>query len=335
MTTQTTIVADIGGTHARFGLSENGAPPQDVKTYLAGDFKNLGDALAAYRRAVAFDGPADLMLAMAGKRESEGVWHITKNTAWPKIHMRDLESAGWRVVSLRNDFEAATWGLLDLQAADQILLSAGNIPDHPKCLTGPGTGLGIAYLLPVQAGHHVLVTNGAHFPAAAQTREQFEILEIINTRAKNTSGVVFEDVVSGRGIFNLYEACCTNAGKYNARGELDLFTDLENAAAELDAELSQALRLFHEFFGLFAQTIVVTGNAHGGLYLRGGVLDRLVKSNRFDFEHFRKFFLANPTPVVRHDLENTSVVYVKDENLALRGLIAENRENHAPGLSHD
>src|SRR5690606_29965745 len=80
-----------------------------------------------------------------------------------------------------------------------------------------------------------------------------------------------------------------------------------------------ALRLFHEFLGLFAATAVVAGNAYGGLYLTGGVLERLVEKDMFDVDHFLSFFHLNAVESVRQALLDTPVIYITEPYPALKG----------------
>ena len=147
-----------------------------------------------------------------------------------------MENGGWSVEIVLNDFEAAALALPHLDADEQQLLSLGKGSDS-VCLIGPGTGLGLAYLHEGVAQK----TCGGHMPASAVTQEQREIIAHIQ---KDKAPITFEHLVSGPGLYALYEAC---GGKGIALEDL-----LDNAG---DKAVEQALRLFHEFMGFLRQLL--------------------------------------------------------------------------------
>lgn len=317
-----TILADIGGTYARFACDEGGEITRAQK-YAAADFPSLGAALTAYLEEEGLEGGGALSIATAAYEDGD-VWRFVNRNEWV-IDPVALESGGWDLFTIVNDFAAATWGLLSLGPEDQEILKQG-VPaeDCPRCLIGPGTGLGLGYLVPVGSGYHVQRTHGGHMPAAALTDEQWLMIKTVH-RLKETEMIpVFENFVSGPGLYNIYQALCFMAGRSPlVEGPEGLLDHVH------DYLVQDALRLFHEFFGLFAATVVITGHAYGGLYLTGGVLGLLEERGLFDFEQFEEFFTITGVDSVTEALRATPVIKVTQPWLALKGLQELKRRSNA------
>lgn len=303
------ILVDMGGTHVRFAVEEGGAP-SEIKKYKAADFKTFEQALEKYISECGLKQKFSLRIATAAHPDEKNVWRFVNRNKWEI----DVSALG-NVEIILNDFEAATWGLTGLQ--DQKTLSKGKENKNAaRCLIGPGTGLGLGYLTLAGKTFHVQGTLGGHLSAAAITDEQSRVLKAVEKTKDRSGHVVYEDVVSGPGVFNIYRALCNLSDEQqSAQTVEELFDHLTSPAAR------DALRLFHEFFALFAATVTVSGNSYGGLYLMGGVLDRLIEKSMFDLAHFQKFFTGGFVPSVKKSLDETPIIHVTDPYLALRGLV--------------
>lgn len=305
-----TVLCDIGGTFARFALADSIA---QARKYTAADFESFEAALESFCAQAGVKDKSGLRIATAAYPDKNGAWRFVNRNPWV-IDPAALKKQGWSVEIILNDFAAAVWGLQSLNDKTHKILKPGVArADLPQCLTGPGTGLGLGYLVPTPRGPHVQRTHGGHMLAAALTLEQREIITLVEKQKTEGTIPVFENFVSGLGLFNIYKGLAGSKAKLNAPE--DMFDHLD------DAFVQKSIRLFHEFFGLFAQTAVVTGHAYGGLYLTGGVLDRLVESNRFDFAAFEKFFVLEGVASVKQALAETPVIYVTEPYLALKGLV--------------
>lgn len=312
------IVADIGGTHARFAVLEDGKPSQ-IKKYLADSFHTFEEAFFVYCKEFKIDNPTHLAIATAGyptRHAGQKIWKFGNNNKWI-INPDEFSKSGVEIDMVLNDFEGALWGLKNLPEDMQETLYKGN--GRPgwsnKCLMGPGTGLGLGYLIKTKTDWHAQRTHGGHIMAAPLTDEHTVVIKTISRMKNDNKITVFENLVSGAGLHNIYQALCTMSGK---REEFKTPEEIcTNAKEELAAD---ALRLFHEFFGLFAHGALVHGHAYGGLYLTGGVLDHLVKDNLFDVDHFRAFLHLSAVASVQADVAKTPIIYVKNPYLALYGL---------------
>ncbi len=326
------ILCDIGGTFARFavrGAHASGDRPERIRRIKACEFDSFSAALAHYCAEEGLAHSGTLCIATAAY-EDGGVWRFVNDNIWV-IDPVALENEGWNVELILNDFEAATWGLINVSPEDcHILKAAGSSAQnatHAKCLVGPGTGLGLGFLFNSGGVPFVQKTHGGHMPVSVLGAEEFEIVNHVRRQKTGNTTPVFEDFVSGQGLWNIYCAVCAlNEQPTTAQGIEELFTCFVHN--DQDA-VNTALRLFHQFFGQFAANAVITGNAYGGLYLTGGVLERLIAADLFDFPVFEAGFLVGGVASVMQDLEATPVFAIKDPYPALKGLMRAKDTHHA------
>ncbi len=283
------ILCDIGGTYIRLAKATDGVP-QAIKKYKVADFNSLSAAIKHYWQDQTTQ--VELLIAAAGAPIGN-VWKITNNPAWD-IDLEKIKEHGWDVLLILNDFEAATYSLPALDNNDLKILKPGLKNNEALCLIGPGTGLGLGYFYPP---NKVQKTHGGHMPIASLSDAHGRVIK--DMRSRHSQALVFEHIVSGRGLKTLKE----------------LYGD------------QKALRLFHEFLGIFAAQSVIHGHAYGGLYLTGGVITGLVEDNQFDYDCFASAFHFNVVDCVKDDLHNTPIYYITDPYPALKGLI------HAKSLS--
>jgi glucokinase len=317
----TDVLADIGGTHVRFARLRDGAlhAPRKIR---AGDHESLEDALAAYCAETGDAPGGGLLLALAANPDANGVWTFGNHNRWA-IDPALLARAGWRVAQIVNDFAASARGALELAGDQRIVLRAGaELPHEARAIMGPGTGLGLGFMIPLPGGAwHIHRTKGGHMLAATLTDEQHEIIRLAAALRGHSYAPVPEDAVSGRGLPFLYRAVCQRNGR-----EPRFSGERVWEHAGQDADARDTMRLFHEFFGLFAHNAIVTGSAWGGIYLDGGLFNRLREDGLFDLETFHKFMAIDMVPAVRRMLDAVPVYAVNDPFIALRGLAAARRE---------
>lgn len=312
-----TVLADIGGTHARFALKNEDGTISTQKKYSATDFDTAEQALAHYCDDTGIEpGGGDLLIATAAQPDETGQWRFYNQNPWV-IDEESLGQAGWSPVLIVNDFAASARGAISLPDDLKDVLKPGNPRPEATCaVIGPGTGLGLAYARSQGGQWHIQESFGGHMLAAAFTDEQRMFLGLIRRLKGNNTIIVPEDVASGRALPSLYRAVCLYSGRE------PLYETVEELLDHQDfKDVKQTLRLFHEFLGLFAHNVVVTGHAYGDLYLDGGLIQRLRERELFDFKTFEKFMILNPVPAVKHMLESVPVFAVTDPYVALRGLV--------------
>jgi glucokinase len=205
---------------------------------------------------------------------------------------------------LLNDFEAVAHSLPLLASGDLTKIGGGaGERTSPMVVLGPGTGLGVACLLPRSDQAVVIQSEGGHATLAGTCEREDQIIQQLRKRFGHASA---ERAISGPGLENLYRAI----------GELDkVATPLADATqitrSALHGECTialEALNIFCGFLGSFAGSVALTFAARGGVYIAGGISPRIVdflhrSQFRARFEakgRFRELLKAIPVYVITH-----------------------------------
>jgi len=277
------LVADIGGTHVRFGLAAR-VGVQRERTLSCSDYSDLaaaaGEYLADFGSA---ERPERAVFAVASPVTGDRV--SMTNLAWEfsiEELRRDLALNVLRVV---NDFTALALALPALERDDLRRLKEGETrPREPMALLGPGTGLGVSALIPVHETWMPLSSEGGHCDLAPGNRREWLVLEALQ---RSFGRVSAERVLSGPGLVNLYTTLC----------EIEGIDAIDSQPSEIEARAgsdensleAEAIRLFCGWLGAFAGDLALTLGARGGVFLAAGVLPKM--GPLFDRELFVRRFL--------------------------------------------
>lgn len=270
--TDASLVADIGGTNARFAIAEvsDGAISiRDAQTFRAEDFETIRDAADAYLESVA-EKPKRACFAAAGPIIDDEVDFT--NSHWT---LRASEITGplkldqFRIV---NDFYALAAGVEHLPDDAFVNIKDGMpMPKAPQLVIGPGTGLGQALIVPTSSGLRVVATEGGHVSFAPRTDEEFEIKKFI---AREHPRVSVERLLSGRGLVNIHRALCAIEGAQRVSLQANEITE---AAMTGDYPIAvKAVDMFCAILGRVAGDAVLATGARGGVVLGGGILPKIM-----------------------------------------------------------
>ncbi|MEU8040288.1 glucokinase [Streptosporangium sp. NPDC049078] len=301
------LVADIGGTNARFGLvTEPGGQPEAVAVLAGAEHDGLPEAVAAYIADHAGGvQPGAACVAIAGPVEGDR-YRLT-NSGWTGS-VRDL---GIPNAWLLNDFEALAASLPYLRGDDLVSLG-GPEPSHGvKVVLGPGTGLGVGGLVPAAEGWVPIPGEGGHVTAPVLDRRDHEIVRAL--RGDGLEHVVAEHLLSGPGLSRLHRALAL------VRGTDAPALPASDIVARMDDSLcAETVEVFCAMLGTFAGNVALTLGARGGVYLGGGVLPRIV--DRVRSSDFRRRFEATPT--LNDYLSDIATVLIVAPQPALTGAAA-------------
>ena len=271
------LVADIGGTNSRFAVAERtagraGVTLQQLRNYENADFSSLHEVLHGYLNALDKPAPAHACLAVAGPNDGRSGYMINLN--W-KLDAAALErESPLQQVWLVNDFAALAASLPTLASTDVQVLYRAEPGPGPRAVLGPGTGLGVAALLPVAgAGPMVLSTEGGHMSLAPGSALEQEFCDYL-TLTTEVEYRCAETVLSGTGLLRLYRFLCQRAGR--DAEPLSPSTVTARALAGSDAHCSAAIAHFLAMLGAVAGDIALVQGATGGVYLGGGILPRIL-----------------------------------------------------------
>lgn len=200
---RTVLIADIGGTNARFALLGEEARPRGLATLATRDYGSATEAVRAYLRVHAGGlNPQEAAIAAAGP-VIDGRVHMT-NAPW-SIDAEDLRSGlGIERVALLNDFEALAWSLPALSEEQLVPVGGGaGLSSAPSAVIGPGTGFGVAALVTAGTVETVLVTEGGHATMPCATKREEAIVDMVRADHGHVS---IERLLSGDGLVSLYNA---------------------------------------------------------------------------------------------------------------------------------
>jgi glucokinase len=303
------LVADVGGTHARFALVDIAAADPliaaSARRFRAADFTSFGAAVQHYLEECG-ERPAALVIAAAGV-VADGEVRLTNNVPWVISRDAIMAGFGFAEVALLNDFAAMALSVSLLQARDLHPVGApAPVPfDASRKQTfgilGAGTGLGVGALI-VRDGHaHALETEGGHASFAPGNAEEVEIYRRLAARFGRVS---HERALCGSGLVNLYVALTEIRGVETAFSMPEQIT----AAADSDALCRRAVEVFCEQLGSVAGDLVLTFGAWDGVYVTGGLaplMTRWIESGGFRRRFEDKGRLSPavarvPTSIVQH-----------------------------------
>lgn len=276
--TDYSLVGDIGGTNARFALVRSGeVTPEAVEVLACSAYDNLDSAVTDYLQRSGVEKVQDVCLAVASP--VSGTQIRMTNNHW-RFDSEDVRRQfGWRAFKVINDFTAMALGVPHVPG-DKLIHVCGGPGDtrRPRLVIGPGTGLGVSGLVPLQHGWVPLMTEGGHVDFAPTDDAEMAILRILKARFGRVS---VERILCGQGLLNLYQA---HAEIQGLAAPLDAPEKITAAALEqTDSLARQTLRHFCEILGRVAGNGVLTLGSTGGVYLCGGILPRFID-----------FFLESP-----------------------------------------
>lgn len=282
------LVADIGGTNARFGLvQEPDAAPARVQVLACRDHAGLSEAAATYISRHAGDvRPVAACVAIAGPVAGDGTFRLT-NAHWADSAAAIRADLGLDHVELINDFEALALALPSLRPADLRAVGPALPTGTGTCVVlGPGTGLGVAAL--VRAGDRMAAVagEGGHVDLPAATDRELELVRMLRAEYGTASA---ETLLSGDGLGRLYGLIARIHGV-----PVEPLSAAQICARRSDPLCHETLETFCALLGSFAGNTALTFGARGGVYLGGGILPRI--SDVLRRSDFRRRFEAK-TPV--------------------------------------
>lgn len=282
------LVADIGGTNARFALTDLAAARpelQQPRSLPAGEFASLQHAAEHYLDGVDAR-PRQAAIAVASPVSGDEV-RMT-NLAWSFSRLELQRALQLDALRVMNDFGAVAWAVPAIGPADRITLhGASDAPlAGPISVLGPGTGLGVAQLVGDPArGWQVVETEGGHVSFAPLNGEEMAIARWLTARFGRCSN---ERLLSGAGLSHIDAVL----GGQREPAEAVLREPAAIVAAALDGHDRIARLTLARFCSVLGSVAGDTALIHGArtVMIAGGIVPRFVpflKSSAF-----RERFLA-------------------------------------------
>lgn len=283
------LIADIGGTNARFALADADGIHQK-QTLGTQDFNNIEDAIRAYQEMTGTAGKIDkACVAIAGP--VRGDWFEMTNFKWKFSIEKAGQNLGFSRFAVINDFEAVALAVPNLPPEEYRKIGRGGIKKTwaNMVVLGPGTGLGSAGIICMNNRYMPVASESQHgeFGCAVGEKREFEIFATIRKIRPEYTVISPERACSGKGLANIYAAIQVLDGKAD---DQDMAPE-EISRRALDGtcpNCTEALDLMMKILGRFAGNMAMTFCAFGGVYIAGGIPGKLGKY--FDNSSFREAF---------------------------------------------
>ena len=279
------LVADIGGTNARFAMFFNDAGTlSNERTISCERYAGPVDAIEAYLTETNAPRPAEIAMAVATAITGDQI-KLTNNH-WAFSIEETRLALGLERLLMLNDFTALALSLPHLTAQQLRQVGAGHaVPNAAIALIGAGTGLGVSGLLPTKTGWVPIEGEGGHVSLSPANIRETEILRIVWREFPHVSG---ERLISGIGLDPLYRAIAELEGQPGPAPTPATIT--ERALRGNDDLCRDVMNIFCGMLGTAAGNLAVTLGARGGVYIGGGIVPRL--GEFFDRSPFRERFEA-------------------------------------------
>ncbi|MFN3504718.1 MAG: glucokinase [Caldimicrobium sp.] len=273
------LIGDIGATFSRLALFNLDTKNiSEVKFFENQKFSHLEEIIEKFllEELKNFKShPEGIVLGVAGPVLKNKVkitnlgWDIEANYLKKKFKFK-------RVI-LKNDLYLLA-GAFEFLKKDnlRILKKGAGGRKYPKAFISIGTGLGISFLIsknPLK----IAPSEGGHSPLSFCEEKSF-----LNFLKERKADLVWEAVLSGRGLENLYEYYF---GERKKAEEIS-----EGAKKGLEKEVF-IIKKFFQLLGKKCYEVAVTIEPFGGIYLAGGVIKALIEF--LDNEEISQIMLNN------------------------------------------
>ncbi len=277
------LLADIGGTNARFALQQRDGIEQ-VRVLACAAFATLGDAMRHYLD----DCGAEVRHAALGIANPVQGDHLRMTNHHWEFSIEALRrELGLDTLLVLNDFAALALALPLLPPHELQTVGGGRSdPAAPRVVLGAGTGLGVGALLRQRDGSwHALAGEGGHVSFSPADDDEAELWRFARARHGHVSA---ERLLCGRGLELIHAWLSARDGV--AESACDAATITQQALNGSDARCMRALDMFCAMLGTLAGNLALTFDARGGVYVGGGIVPRL--GEYFSRSPFRERFEA-------------------------------------------
>ena len=251
------LVADIGGTNARFAYQEKNNSDLNNFAYLkCSDYENIYDAIEHYQQKNNLD-IENMSIAVASTTKKNDIKFT--NNHWNFKQSDFLKYFNLNKLIFVNDFVAQCLSLAsfykDISENKNLnnkllndyglktVKSGTPIKGAPLLVTGPGTGLGVCTLLNINNYPLAIEGEGGHSSFAPNSDLEIELLQHLRKKYDHVSN---ERIVSGSGIEEIYEFICfkNNSPSENLKAPI-----IGENAIRGEHKAYETIKLFFSIFG--------------------------------------------------------------------------------------
>jgi glucokinase len=298
------LAGDIGGTFSRLAIYRHQASHFELlrmETFSSPEHDCLSDVLATFLEKDC-QGVDVACFGLPAPIHSGVVFPLT-NLHWLVDREQVLRTVGTDRVALINDVEASAAGIQGLSEDDLVCLQSGQVdPAGNRVVIAVGTGLGVSALTP---SGHTVPTEAGH--ASFSPRSDLD-LDLYAKLKLEYGHVSWERVASGSALPYIHALL---APAQSSR--LEPVEIVRRSGSDPVCKL--AVDTLRHYIGAAAGNIALTLMASGGLYLAGGVAEKVLDQGNSG--PFIDAFCDKGR--MRALLERMPVFLVRESDIALRG----------------
>lgn len=272
MSFEEVLVGDVGGTNVRLAVARRNEDGHVDLTHVTrlpvAKFTSLIDAIEAWKEG-GRTLPETSVFALAGPTGADEVKFT--NSSWVVSASATKQRFGFKSVTLVNDF-AAQARAVPANRPDEFetLIDGVPVAGAPMVVLGPGTGLGMAILVPDGDDWRVISTEAGHQAYAPCSARERQILDHVSASMDYVS---YENLVSGLGLDRLYRTICALENKpARLKGGDEIGP---SAIAGDDPYAVEAVEIMMLSLATFAGNAILSSGAKGGCVIAGGVAEAL------------------------------------------------------------
>lgn len=278
------LVADVGGTNARFSLA--GTPGGPLVPVCRMRTRDLPTAYDAIERALSASPVRARSVVLCAAGPVLGRHAQLTNAQWTFDGGELAAHFGLEQGLLLNDFEAAALALAVLEPADAIPIGRPVAPGGgPRLILGPGTGLGMAALVIVGGRAAPLPGEAGHIGFGPLDDDDLRVFPRLE---RHFGRITSEAILSGPGLVRLHRAMAADFGREADAVESEPPEIVARAAANACPHCAATVQAFLKHLARFAGDMGIVFGATGGVVIRGGVTSSLAPM--IDHARFRALF---------------------------------------------
>ena len=319
------LVADIGGTNARFAYKDDVSNELSNFSYLkCTDFENIFDAIKYYQEENNLH-IKNMSIAVASTTKHDAIkftnnhWNFKQSEVFEYfkldklIFINDFVAQSLCFSSFYKDLtiDPSLNNKTALNNNLDIVRSGIPITKAPLLVTGPGTGLGVCTLLNLHGSSIAIEGEGGHSSFAPNSDIEVELLQFLRKKYDHVSN---ERIVSGSGIEEIFNFMLSRQGKQSSEMKAPEIGE-KALLGEIDA--LNSVKLMFSILGTIVSSVILINGAQSGVILYGGITPKLHKI--FKESDFEKNLLNKGR---RYNyIKDVPIWLTKDNNNGLKGAL--------------
>ena len=180
------LIADIGGTNIRIAQADQSSATKykEIETYRCAEFASLAEVISLYiKNKQLHDCVINACLAIACPTDNDII--SMTNLPWQFSQKGLIETLNLNSLTMINDYTAIAMAIPLLNDSQKVKIGGGEtVANKPISVCGPGTGLGVANLVPISiAGNnqwHCVSGEGGHVDFAPVDEIEITVLRYLN-----------------------------------------------------------------------------------------------------------------------------------------------------------